>query len=373
MNSDSVRGAEYEFTPWFEAMQLPGSTQLGQSKKLLEEYPWWRFEPHPEWVEPHGTTLLEPHADWYDDTKEWSTRGGKCDLPYAAGIPGEVRFIFIPGNHFYAWQAPAVTQLESNLVYHAYFFDPVWAKKYDLGTLVRPTIQKPFLTDRFGANDGPIWKDYGTATQRQDGHLIGFKGMVTVLEKVEEADVLASVDATSDAEAGLILRFQDKDNYLVALYTPSLKAIYVHDRKNGAWGPQLGKVSVPEIGPRIRLTAAVSGKEVALVLADGVKTYATPSVRISNLAEGKVGLWLFQIGERQQYDRFELSRLQMSSIQSQTTALPLVLRENPGMLPEMPVPETTMLLGDTYTPPRLPAPQDWVLVLERVKASAREE
>ena len=59
MNSETERGAEYEFTPWFEAMQLPGSAQLGLAKKLLEEYPWWRFEPHPEWVEPHSTTLLD--------------------------------------------------------------------------------------------------------------------------------------------------------------------------------------------------------------------------------------------------------------------------------------------------------------------------
>ena len=40
MNSETERGAEYEFTPWSEAMKLPGSTQLGLGKKLLEKYPW---------------------------------------------------------------------------------------------------------------------------------------------------------------------------------------------------------------------------------------------------------------------------------------------------------------------------------------------
>ena len=68
MNSEKVHGSTaYETTPWHVAMHFPGSAELGLGKKLLEEYPWWRFEPHPEWVEPHSTTLLEPHAEWYDN------------------------------------------------------------------------------------------------------------------------------------------------------------------------------------------------------------------------------------------------------------------------------------------------------------------
>ncbi|HRE52941.1 MAG TPA: hypothetical protein PK339_16095 [Flavitalea sp.] len=61
MNSATERSAEHEFTPWLEAMHLPGSTQLGAVKKLLEQYRWRRFEPHPEWVEPHSSVLYEPH------------------------------------------------------------------------------------------------------------------------------------------------------------------------------------------------------------------------------------------------------------------------------------------------------------------------
>ena len=56
-------------------------------------YPWWRFEPHPEWVDPH----------WSKDNYE---------QPYAAGIPGEVRVIFIPP----AWNPPKVTNLEPALL-----------------------------------------------------------------------------------------------------------------------------------------------------------------------------------------------------------------------------------------------------------------
>ena len=35
---------------WDEAMNLPGSRQVGLGKKLLESYPWQNFTPHPEWV-----------------------------------------------------------------------------------------------------------------------------------------------------------------------------------------------------------------------------------------------------------------------------------------------------------------------------------
>ncbi len=66
----------YDWTTWREGMNYPGSAQLGLGKKLLEQYPWWRFELHPEWAE----------AD--------------C---FAAGIPGEVWFIYQPKRGVYNW------------------------------------------------------------------------------------------------------------------------------------------------------------------------------------------------------------------------------------------------------------------------------
>jgi hypothetical protein len=367
MNSENVRGSEYEFTPWFKAMHYPGSGELGLAKKLLEKYPWWRFEPHPEWVEPHSTTLFEPHAEWYNDNERWKAQGDRYDLPYAAGIPGEVRFIYIPGQHFFNWTAPTLTHLETNVNYHAFYFDPAWGKRYDLGMLVHPIVENKLFADDFQTGDASAWKDYGSPTQRKDGHLVGTKGMVTVLENVDATNLMASVDAHSDAEAGIILRFHDADNYLVALYAPSLKAIYLQERKSGVWGSQLGRVAVPEIGPKMRLTAAVCGDDMALAMTDGKRTYSTPTVNVNNTEERKVGLWLFQIGDHQQYDHFELSRLQLPAIRSQSAGLPLTRHQNPGVWPAVGVPATSLLLTDTYALARLPAPQDWVLVLERAK------
>ncbi len=167
------------------------------------------------------------------------------------------------------------------------------------------------FADRFDGAEGGAWKDYGTPSRRQDGRLVGTKGMVTILEKVNETNLMASAEANSNAEAGIILRYHDPQNYLVALYSPAFKAIYIHDRRNGDWGEQLGRVAVPEIGPKMRLAAAVCGDYAAMVLTDGKTTYHTAVVEVSNVARGKAGLWLFQIGDRQEYGDFELSQAQL--------------------------------------------------------------
>ncbi len=98
----------YDWTLWKEGMNYPGSTQLGIGKKLLEAYPWSRFEPHPEWVEAGA---------------------------FAAGIPGEVRFIYLPRRNLYNWTGPVVKNLEPDLDWHAYYFDPVTGRKFDQGVV----------------------------------------------------------------------------------------------------------------------------------------------------------------------------------------------------------------------------------------------
>ncbi len=97
----------YDYTTWKEGMNYPGSTQIGLNKKLLQQYPWWRFGPHPEWV---------------DET---------C---FAAGIPGEVRFVYLPKRNPYNWSGIMVKKLDGS-TYHAFWFNPVNGKRYDLGTV----------------------------------------------------------------------------------------------------------------------------------------------------------------------------------------------------------------------------------------------
>ena len=334
----------YDWTTWKEGMSYPGSTQLGLGKRLLEQYPWGRFAPRPEWVE------------------------GGC---FAAGIPGEVRFIYLPRRNVYNWSGPLVKQLEQKVPYHAFYFNPTNARRYDLGTIVNAgPAAKPFeghtrpllFEDRFQGTNASAWKDYGSPTQRKNGRLLGHKGMVTILEKVSNKDLMASVDARSDAEAGIILRFQDPDNYLVALYTPLLKKIYLHDRKDGKWGDSLGEVDVPTVGAKIHLTAGACGDQAAMMMTDGAKIYSTPIVKVGNTTAGKAGLWLFQIGERQEYANFELSRTHFAS-----ATLEGKKKDPPGAAPDAGLLPVVFIYSDEYKAPQLPSPQDWVLVLERVR------
>ena len=104
----------WDWTTWRQGMIYPGSTQVGLGKKLLEKYPWWRFAPHPEWVE------------------------AGC---FAAGIPGEVRFIYLPRRNIYNWSGPTVKNLEPDIAWHAYYFDPATGRTFDLGTT--PPQSKP--------------------------------------------------------------------------------------------------------------------------------------------------------------------------------------------------------------------------------------
>lgn len=113
----SPHGAAWGNTPWQEAAQLPGSTQVGLGKRLLDKYRWWEFAPQPEWVERHANE-------------------NNRIAPYAAGIPGQVRVIFLSYFGGSAWGEIVVRQLEPDVTYRAYYFDPVTGTEYDQGIVV---------------------------------------------------------------------------------------------------------------------------------------------------------------------------------------------------------------------------------------------
>lgn len=108
----SPHGRSWGDTLWDEAAALPGSRQLGYAKRLLSRYPWWRMEPHPEWVDPH---FAKPNYN----------------AAYAAGIPGELRIIFSPA----LWNSPQVKGIESGVKYRAFFFNPATGKEQQIGAV----------------------------------------------------------------------------------------------------------------------------------------------------------------------------------------------------------------------------------------------
>jgi len=109
----SPHGQSWGDTAWDEAYKSPGSKQVSIGKGLLERYRWWQFEPKPEWVEPH-----------------WSE--GDYFKPYAAGIPEEVRIIYIPVDG----SLRKIEKIEQGTTYRAFYLDPRDGREYNIGTVV---------------------------------------------------------------------------------------------------------------------------------------------------------------------------------------------------------------------------------------------
>ncbi len=110
----SPHGSSWGDIPWEDAYRLPGSRHLGIGKKLLERYPWWKIEPHQEWIETP------------------SSNKDKYFLPYAAGIPGKLRIIyfspFLP--------LTKIKKLEPGVTYSAFLFNPSTGEETPLGKVV---------------------------------------------------------------------------------------------------------------------------------------------------------------------------------------------------------------------------------------------
>jgi hypothetical protein len=101
---------------WEDTYDLPGSRQMGIGKRLLERFDWHRMRPHVEWVDPHWTTEQRI-------------------LPFAAGIPRELRIFYFPSHAFLPPQDEVgcwsrmyanitLRDLEDDVAYRAFFFNP---------------------------------------------------------------------------------------------------------------------------------------------------------------------------------------------------------------------------------------------------------
>ena len=129
----SPHGATWGHLPWDEAMNLPGSAHQSLGKRLLERYEWWRFEPHQDWVDPAGTPE-------------------RTDLPFAAGIPGKLRLIYMYGP-IWGGTKLNVLKLEPGVTYRAFWWDPRTAEELPAGTATADADGKwliplpPTLTD----------------------------------------------------------------------------------------------------------------------------------------------------------------------------------------------------------------------------------
>ncbi len=125
----SPHGTSWGNRPWDEAARLPGAAQLGLGRRVLERVDWANVAPHHEWVEPHQTATQRM-------------------APYAAGIPGRARVIYIPGEAIFdAWRGQTrVTGLEEGVTYRACYINPVTGEEHNLGAVSGPgdyVVPKP--------------------------------------------------------------------------------------------------------------------------------------------------------------------------------------------------------------------------------------
>lgn len=133
----SPHGGNWGTRPWDDAMRLPGSRQVGLAKGLLERYPWWRFQPHPEW------------ASW----RQTAVAHRPFEVPYAAGIPDKVRVIYVPGPD------PIVLHdLDPKASYRIRQFDPRTGEMGEPSTL---------HADPHG-NNAYAWKSHGQEAATKD-------------------------------------------------------------------------------------------------------------------------------------------------------------------------------------------------------------
>jgi hypothetical protein len=188
------------------------------------------------------------------------------------------------------------------------------------------------------------------------------------------------VQARADAEAGLVLRYQDADNYVAAVYSPQDRSLYLVTRRHGVNSEPIGRIPVPAIGADIRVSAEVREGWGAASMTDGQRTYSTPIVDVtgtailgrppdvSQIQPGNVGL-LHRGDAAQSFAHFEVRRSPDLAQNSRPLERKLydargVYRGEPSGTGWDNFGRDDILFLDAYRPEILPSPQDWVLVLE---------
>lgn len=389
----------WSFLSWEEGMNLPGSYQVGLGAKLLRRYQWWRFEPHPEWVTPRGTTLLQPQDRLNDfDLGIWENAGGNPLMsaadesenvpkgtfrqPYAAGIPREVRIVYIPSFAVIRPDPPTILELEEGVRYRAYFWQPVLGIRLDLGVVQRPSPGEVILSDAFTDPDSfmrhpakaPPWLPCDEGL-RQTGWTF------SIFKAVQKRNCFAAMDVHGTS-AALILRYSDEANFVAAVFRPADNRMYLMQRKDGVDTREVGATSTAGLGSDVRLCVELRDDKAMLSASHGELTIATPIVDIDDAGAGSVG-FLHSHDDKHAFSRFELRE---SPTLLSDVSLERELYDAKGLhrgrLSGASHPirrefagwdgfgQKKHILLNAYRPERLPASGDWVLILGAVNSGA---
>lgn len=377
--AEQMHRVQYSMNTWEEGMRLPGSYQDGIAAKLLRQYPWWQFEPHREWVSPRGDVFADASPDADPQPMGGSVIDkGNFFMPYAAGVPRKVRLIYLPPGS----PTPTVQGLEEGVHYHAFYWDPSLGIKFDLGAVERLEPGAVIAQDDFSDLTGRRWTNYGSAPARQGDALLPHGELLSILSEVTSADVSAAVDTRGEADAGLVLRFEDADNFVAAVYSAQEKSLALYKRKAGADGPLLAHVPTGDLRPDVHLSAEVHANLAAASITDGTNTISTPIVQVDDTNAGAVGLLHTNAGRSQSFRHFEVRESRSAppdahlerKLYDAEGRFRGELRGGPFIVwPGIWNTKTPgwdawgrekQLLLDEYLPPTPPYSRDWVLVLD---------
>lgn len=103
-----------------DADERAGAQQIAAGQRLLRSLQFHRFEVHPEWV--------KLDLRWGYDAYCLPPR------PYAAGIPGQCRLIYLPVR-WYHWDGPLVRHLEPGVRYRAAYIETDTPRRRELGEI----------------------------------------------------------------------------------------------------------------------------------------------------------------------------------------------------------------------------------------------
>jgi hypothetical protein len=124
---NSPGGNNWGITPWNDAMQLPGSSQLGLAKKLIESLPSWnKMEPKTDWVTSDSAKLA----------------------PLCAADGDRLRVIYVLTSG-----TIKLRSLIAGSKYKAYWFNPVSGEKLADFTLVADASGDSNTTSPTGDQD----------------------------------------------------------------------------------------------------------------------------------------------------------------------------------------------------------------------------
>lgn len=380
------------FLSWREGMNLTGSYQVGLGAKLLRQYEWWKFAPRPDWITPRGDTFLEPREDISGDELgsyfgeyrieeridsdaiqyprgSWIGKDRDFDEPYAAGIPGELRFVYIPvdpNNLLRPRPPPTVLGLEIGRPYRAFLWEPSFGIRFDLGVIERPEPGPTMFRRELDVDNSSAWVVHDCSERAPHAAATDAEILATVTG-LSESDLVAEVALEDGFTIDLIVRFLDVDNFVAATYSTAEHSISIIERRDGK-NHVVARTTVARMQAALTLSMELRGGVGAASISDGQHRYTTPIVPLKNNERGGAGVRYKKSGSQKGTGFFTIRRSPVL-VKDVLRARDLVdargeLRGTLEGHAWSSFGDKKYILLDAYRPEILPTGGDWVLVMD---------